>query len=158
MFGWLRAKQDPKQMGQKAAQSFAADLERLMEGRFKPVSVAFLDQVQGQYNKCMAPTTAPPIVMARVEYNVFVENVDGIRAKMMDEITARLSGWMDLADQMQSRDKLTEHIQGTVDRFCRDLSDAGLQRFLDMVYAQKLADDQWRVAHPELSAKFPPDT
>ena len=77
---------------------------------------------------------------------------------MTGEITATLSKWLDVADQMQMRDTFIQLIQVKIDRFCGDLSDTGLQRLLDMAHALKLADDQWRVAYPELSAKFPPDT
>jgi uncharacterized membrane protein YhaH (DUF805 family) len=157
------SKQDPKltrayEMGRQSVESFAADLEKLMNVRFKPVSDGYLGVIQGQYNKCLTPTDAPPIIAARIEYKVFLDNVDELRGKMMDQITATLSGWLDLADQMQTRDKFTELIQANVDMFCRELSESGLQRLLDMAHALKLADDQWRVAHPELTPKFPPDT
>jgi hypothetical protein len=162
MFGWFRPKQDPKltrayEMGRQSGESFAADLEKLLEVRFKPVSEGYLGVVQGQYNKCLTPTDAPPIIVARIEYKVFLENVEQLRGKMMGEITATLCGWLDLADQMQMRDKFTELIQANVDKFCRELSETGLQRLLDMAHALKLADDQWRAENPELSAKFPPD-
>ena len=70
----------------------------------------------------------------------------------VDDI-GRPDGW-----GMQMRDKFTELTQANVDKFCRKLSETGLQRLLDMAHALKLADDQWRAANPELSAKFPPDT
>jgi hypothetical protein len=163
MFGWFQPKQDPKltrayEMGRKSAESFAADLEKLIEIRFKPVSEGYLGVVQGQYNRCLSPTDAPPIIAARIEYKVFLENVDELRGKMMDEIAATLSDWLDVADQIQLRDTFAELIQVTIDKFCRELSETGLQRLLDMAHALKLADDQWRVAHSELSAQFPPDT
>jgi hypothetical protein len=162
MFGWFQRKQDPKltrayEMGRQSVEAFANDLEKLIDIRFKPVSEGYLGLVQGQYNKCLTPTDGPPIIVARIEYKVFLENVGQLRGKMLDEINAALSGWLDVADQMQMRDKFTELIQANVDKFCRDLSETGLQRLLDMTHALKLADDEWRGAHPELSAKFPPD-
>lgn len=162
MFGWFRPKQDPKltrayEMGRKSAEAFAADLEKLMEIRFKPVSEGYLAVVQGQYNKCLSPADAPPIIAARIEYKVFLENVGELRGKMMHEIAATLSNWLDVADQIQLRDTFMELIRVTVERFCRELSQTGLQRLLDMAQALKLADDQWRVANPMLSEKFPPD-
>jgi hypothetical protein len=144
-------------LGRQSAESFAADLEKLMEVRYKPVWERYLGVIQGQYNKSLTPTDAPPIFVARIEYKVFLENVNEIRGKMKEEIAATLSGWLDVADQMQLREKFAELIQFTVDKFCRELSETGLQRLLDMAHALKLADDKWRVAHPELSAKFPLD-
>lgn len=165
MFGWFqKPKQvDPKltrayEMGQRASNQFAEDLQKLMDTRFKPTFDGYLGVLQGQLNKSLAPTDAPPILSARIEYNVFVENVAELNDKMTAEIVATLSGWMDVADQIESRDIFLELIQVTVQKYCRDLKDTGLQRLLDMAYALKAADDPWRAANPELSAKFPPDT
>jgi len=108
----------------------------------------YLGVIQGQFNKCMTPTDAPPIIAARIEYKIFVENVKELRGKMMGEIPAMLSGWLDVADQIQLRDTFMQLIQAKVDAFCRELTEIGLQRFLDMAHALKLADDQWRTVIP----------
>ena len=63
----------------------------------------------------------------------------------------------DLAAEMQARDTFMQLIQFNIDKFHRELMETGLLRFLDMAHALKLADDQWRPANPELSAKFPPE-
>jgi hypothetical protein len=160
IFGWFRRKQDPKQtrayqMGQQAGDAFAADLESLMEVRFKPVHEAALGVIQGQFNKCLTPTDGPPLVVARIEYKIFLDHVEEMRGKMLNEIPARLSKWLDVVDQIRLRDMFMQLIKAKVDKFCHDLTEAGMQCFLDMAHALKLADDQWRVANPELSAKFP---
>jgi hypothetical protein len=110
MFGWFqrRKQQDPKltrayEIGRQSAQSFADDLEKLMEIGFKPVADGYLGVLQGQYNKCLTPTDAPPIIVARIEYieyKVFLENVDELRGKMMDQIVTTLDGWLDVANQI----------------------------------------------------------
>jgi hypothetical protein len=163
MFGRFRSKQDPKltkafEMGQKAAQSFADDLDKFMEGRFKPARDALLGVIQGRYKECMSPTDAPPILAARIEYKIFLDNTEELRGRMMDEITTNLAEWLDVAEQMQLRDTFTELITAKIDQFMRELSETAFQRLLDMAHALKLADDQWRAANPELSIKFPPDT
>jgi hypothetical protein len=158
MFGWFRRKPDRAyQMGQQAGDAFAADLERLMEVRFKPVLEACLGVVQGQLNKCLTPIDGPPLVVARIEYKIFLDHVEEMRGKMLNEIPATLSKWLDVADQIQLRDTFMQLIKANVDKFCRELTETGLQCFIDMAHALKLADDQWRAANPELSAKFPPE-
>jgi hypothetical protein len=162
MFGWFqRRKHDQAELsraydaGQRAAQQFAGDLENLIEVRFRPACDHYLGVLQKQLNNCLNPTDGPPIVVARIEYAVFLENVDKLREKMKDEITVTLSSWLDMADQMQSRDKFSELIHFKVQEFCRQLTETGLQRLLDMAHAMKVADDEWRTKNPELSAKFP---
>src|SRR5580704_5903876 len=76
MFGWLRRQDDGArrayEMGRQAAEQFASDLESFMDARFKPVSEGYLGVVQKQFNKCMSPTDGPPIVVARIEYGIFL--------------------------------------------------------------------------------------
>jgi hypothetical protein len=136
-------------MGRQAGDAFAADLQSMMDVRFKPVMEACLGVIQGQLNKCLTPTDGPPLVVARIEYKIFLDHVEEMRGKMLNEIPATLSQWLDVADQMQLRDTFMQLIHFNVDKFCRELTETGLQRFLDMAQALKLADDQWRVANPE---------
>jgi hypothetical protein len=163
MFDWLRRPkpQDPKvtrayEEGRQTAEHFSNDLDRLFQVRFGPVADGYLSVVQGQFNKSLDPTDAPPIVIARIEFDVFRENVTELRNKMTAEIEATLSDHLKIADMLDSRDKFVELIEAKVQAYCDKLTQDGLQRLIDMANALKLADGQWRVAHPELSAKFPP--
>lgn len=161
MLGWFKQKQqDSKltraaELGRQTARRFADDPDRLMQIRFGPVAHNFLEVIQGQYNKCLNPTNAPPLSMARVEYEVFLENVDELRGKMTGEIEATLADHMVFSDEVGARDKFDELIQKHVADYCCKLKADGLERLTDMAHALKLADDQWRAAHPALSAKFP---
>lgn len=163
MLGWFkRPKQDPKltrayQLGREVAESFANDLEKLMEIRFRPWAEGYLNVVQKQYNAALNPTNAPPIIVAKVEYQIFLEKVNALRDKMGEEIRATLSDHMRIADQVDMRDQFNQLIDVTISNYYRKLIEDGLQRLLDMGHALKAADDEWRPAHPELSAKFPSD-
>jgi len=165
MFGWFnRGRQDQArlahayEMGQRAAQHFADDLDKLMAARFNPVFENYLSAVQRQFNACLNATDAPPIISARMDYKIFLEYVDKLQDQMEREITTTLSEWLDVADQLQSREKFTELIQVKVQDFCVRLKETGLQRLIDMAHALKLADDDWRRENPELSSRLPPDT
>jgi len=164
MLGWFKPKQpDPKltrayQLGREMADNFANDLERLMQIRFGPVAENYLGVLQGQLNKCLNPTDAPPIIVARIEYKVFTENLDELCDKMTAEIQATLSDHLAIADTAGVRENFDELLRVNVSNYCRKLLEDGLQRLLDMANALKLADDKWRVVHPELSAKFPADS
>src|ERR1700722_5869127 len=156
MFAWFKRLIREYEVGQKMAQSFANDLDNL-SSRYKPISEGYLGLLQGRLNKCLNPTDGPPLLVGPIEYKLFVDNVGELRGRMTGEIGATLSKWIEVAEQMQSRDKFDQLIQVVVDRFCNELSQTGLQRLLDMAHALKAADDQWRVAHHESAAKFPPD-
>jgi hypothetical protein len=164
MLGWFKPKQqDPKltrayQLGRETAENFANDLERLMQIRFGPVADNYLGVLQSQLDKCLNPTDAPPITVARIEYKVFMENLDELRDKMTAEIQTTLSEHLAIAGTAGVRENFDELLRVNVSNYCRKLTEDGLQRVIDMANALKLADDQWRVVHPELSAKFPADS
>jgi hypothetical protein len=160
MFGLFQRKKKAKwiEKGRRAAQGAADALENFMDIRFKPVSQAFLDHLQKEYNKCLNSTEAPPLIAARIEYKVFLENVEALPDKMVPEITAALSDWMDIIDKIQSRHLFLELVRRRVQKFCDELTGAGLQRLIDMAHALKAADDEWRAANPELAAEFPPES
>jgi hypothetical protein len=164
MLGWFKPKQqDPKltrayQLGRETAGNFADDLERLVQIRFGPVADNYLGVLQDLLNKCLNPTEAPPIIMARIQYKDFLENLDELRDKMTAEIQATLSEHLAIADQIDSRDKFVELIRVNVSNYCSKLTEDGLQRVIDMANALHVADDKWRATHPELSAKFPADS
>jgi hypothetical protein len=163
MFKWFqRSKQNQKlkdafDKGRQTAQAFTEDLGSLMTIRFEPVFNGYLQVIQKQLNQCMTPTDVPPIIAARVEYNVFLENVDELRDQMTNEIVTKFSDWLDLSDQLQSRDLFMQLINVKVQDFCARLTDVGLERFVNMADALKVADDEWRATNAERSAKFPPD-
>jgi hypothetical protein len=165
MFGWFQRKKEEQaklahayERGRQAAQQFIDDLDKLIAVRFEPVFDGYLSVLQKQFNQCLTPKDAPPIIAARIEYKIFLENVEELHVKMTEEIKETLSSWLDFAQELQCRDDYDKLIGMQVQAFCRRLTETALQRMLDMAHALKFADDEWRADNPELSAKFPPDT
>jgi hypothetical protein len=131
MFDWFsRRKRQPAnqqayERGRRAGQQFSDDLDQLLETRFKPVFDGYLSVMQKQLNRCLAPVDGPPLTVARIEHKIFLENVDELANRMRGEITAALSAWLDVADQLESRDMFLKLIQAKVDDFCQRLGHAG---------------------------------
>jgi hypothetical protein len=145
-------------LGQNAAQGLVTELDSFMRTRFDPVFDAYLEVLRDCFERTFDRPEAPPIVLARVEYSSFLENVDELRAKMPPDISAALGDWRDLSEEMSMQEGFQRLIDSRVENFMSNLTAAGLQMFLDMADRLKVADDRWRAANLEKAARFPPDT
>ena len=164
MFGWFKKQpEQPKpgeteayQMGQQASQAMTAAVPDYMTARFEPVFKNYL----GVFSDCLDRDYgdhAPPIIIARVEFKDFRENVSGLRTKMLDEINVATREWIDLGETIGSRDLLDRYIVHVVDEYQTRLTMAGLQLTIDRADELKAADDKWRRIYPAKAAQFPLD-
>ena len=134
-----------------------ADLDAFMRTRFDRTFDAYLGVLRDCFDRAFDGPEAPPITLARIEFKIFRENVDELRSKMVPEISATLSGWRDLSDEMGMRVHFQRLIDHRIETFTTNLTTAGLQMFLGMADRLEEADDRWRAANPEKAAQFPPD-
>ena len=151
MFGWRkRTKEIPVEetdaykFGQRAANSMTSDLDAFMDRRFA-----------GVFENYLAGGDAPPLTLARIEFNVFRENVSEMKSKMTDESLVASLEWVKAFDQVDGGEGAKLLVTSRGDRFCTDLTLAGLKLLTDYTEGLKDADIHWRKANPELSAKFP---
>jgi hypothetical protein len=157
MFDWFRRSRKNREaegMGRQAGAQFDAHINEILKHRFEPSFNAYLNVLQKQLNGCMAPTTVPPMIHARIQYCVFLENIDDFFFKMIDEIVERTPKWLQFHDEMNARDVYMALIRFRAKEFCQRLGDAGLERITDMAHALKAVDDEWRAANPEGSEKY----
>jgi hypothetical protein len=158
MFNWLRKREaNLFRLGQDAANGSAADLDSLMHARFDPVFNSYLEMLRDSFERTFNQSEAPPIVLAGIEYNSFLENVEELCAKMPPDIAAALAGWRDVYERLGGVEDLRRLINNRVENFMTDLTAAGHQMFIDMAVRLKVADDQWRAENPQKAARFPPD-
>jgi hypothetical protein len=146
MFDWVpkREKSIPLEqiealkLRQRVLDGIAADLDSLMRARFDPTFKAYLELLRRSFDRSFDHPEAHPITLARIEYKIFLENVDDLRSQMQREISAALSVWRDQCDEMGIREpfrRLTDH---RLETFTSNLTTAGLQMFVDM--ADRLKD------------------
>lgn len=164
MFGWF--KKQPEQtnaketeaykMGQEASQAMTAAVDDYMTARFEPVFKNYLGVLNGCLDRVYKPD-APPIVIARVEFQNFRENVVELRATMLDEINVTMWEWIDLSEHIGSRDVFDKYIVHVVNEYQNRLTMAGFQLTIDRADELKTADDKWRRMYPGKAAQFPPD-
>jgi hypothetical protein len=166
MFGWLRRRKgdipveqtDAFQVrAQRAVEGMTADLEAFMDARFDPSFNRYLGVLRDRFEAAFDCPDAPPIIIARIEYKIFLENIDDLRSKMLSEISA-MSEWRDILDEVGMGVHFKKLVDHRVHNFMMNLKTAGLQIFLDSADRLREADDRWRAANPGKAAEFPVDT
>ena len=70
--------------GKMAAGSMSESVDRFIDRRFQPQVKGYLNVLERQFFKCLNPTTAPPVTLALIEDNIFVDNVGRLKEKMND--------------------------------------------------------------------------
>ena len=161
MFDWLRKPKDPspKELGERAVASMAADLDAFMQARFNPVFNSMLDVLRGRLDEAIdvEGTDAPPLMRGQVEYEIFVENVDDVRARMLGEVQSAMGDWLKFAREADLTESLQAYLEHQVDTFLKNLKLAGLSLLSDYADRLKEADDNWRAQNPSLALQFPPE-
>ena len=142
-------------LGAECANDFVASLRLFVETRFQPVHQQFLEILAKNFRDNMHRTDAPPLTLARIDYDVFLENVEDIRTKMHTEITERMRDWIELSNDLGVRANMGQAIEAEIDNFCANLTLHGVKLFADYVIPLKHADDAWRKSNASLAANFP---
>jgi hypothetical protein len=137
-------------LGKKAAQLLYDDMERYFEVN-KHIPNGYIGVLNGQFDKCLDPKDAPPLMAAAIELKVFCENVDKRCASMLASLEESLAEYQKIFDLPFLRDAF----QKRIDKFSKELSERGLDALVDRTAELEVADANWRRLHPELSAKFP---
>jgi hypothetical protein len=162
MFGWFRKKAVTREhdteafnLGRRMAEEMISSVSEVMECRFGRLHDNFLSVLRDNFQTDIQRKDAPPMMSARVNYQVYLDNVKDIEPKMNAEITLYMSRWLEAADASGTRPELQQFIQHEVGKFCANLSADGLKLFVDYAIPLKDADDAWRKAYPELAGRFP---
>jgi hypothetical protein len=141
--------------GRQFGQQVIAQIDAFIETHFRPTSNGFLDVLQRQCETCINPTDGPPIIVARIEYKFFADRVQRLATQMPGEIAFSLNRWIGIAMETDVREDVQTLIENRVAIFQNELLMKGHKLFIGIADRLKEADDRWRVANPELSAKFP---
>jgi hypothetical protein len=157
--GWFGRKPKPEacRLGEQAVGKMMDDLGAFLNARFTSYRDKYLTVLEHKLEKTLNPNDAPPLIAAGIELQIFAENVDNARPRMIAETSAAMREWIDFSDQVGAElgAMFRKAIENAVDDIQHELTDAGMKMFIDKTEVLKIADDQWRITNPELSAKFP---
>jgi len=164
MFGWGK-KKTPKpedtrayQLGSDMGGQMAHAINGVLEARFGQLEANYIAVLRDRIHLTFNDERAPPLTLARIEYKIFIENLDEMTAMLATEIPTLVGDWMDAAETMGVRLEVDQLITQRIDEFATDLRLLGLKILADD-YGKALAaaDDTWRAKNPSLAAQFPKD-
>jgi hypothetical protein len=147
---------DAVEWGRKTAQSFGADVDAYTGRRFEEIQTNYMKVFKDRLDLAEVDDVAPPLILARIEHKIFLDNVQKLKPQLIEEILTACADWMKVWAQMGNEGEMKQVIEKKVDDFAATMLDVSLRELLDRVDHLKPIDEAWRAANPEKSAQFPP--
>jgi hypothetical protein len=164
LFDFGRTKREAKrreqaafQTGQQAARSMSDQLDQILVERYGHVKPGFLQVLSDGFDRDIAQKEHSPLICARANYAVYVENVAETIPRMTGDILAIMSAWRDGFTEMGMPTAVEDMLKHRLGTWQLDMQTAGLKLFQDRGDELIAADNLWRIQHPEQSALEPLD-
>ncbi|PDS33726.1 hypothetical protein CO665_34655 [Rhizobium anhuiense] len=143
--------------GREISQAQTAEIEHFIGWRFEQIRSGYLDVVQKQFDSGRQQEEYSPLLVARVEYSLYLNHVQEAQDALKAEVYQTFQGWADLNRELAVEDIIEKWLDTILsDRFL-DLRIAGLKVMTDNADILKTADDNWRRKFPDLAAAQPLD-
>jgi hypothetical protein len=142
--------------GQQAARAFNAAVDAYTGPRFEQLQTNFMKVLNDRLDLAAADQEVPPLVSARVEHRVFLDNVNKLKPHLTEETLSACKEWMDVWVQLGNESEMKQLIERKIDDFTVQMLDVSLKELLSRVDVLKPLDDAWRAANPDKSAQYPP--
>lgn len=143
--------------GREVSRSQIAAIEAYVNERYEQVRSGYLAVIQKQLDSCRSQEEHSPMLLARIEYSLYLEHVQEARAKLKDEVRSVFSEWDKLNKEMGVEELIEQWLDQAMTEKFADLSIAGLTILTDNADILKTADDNWRRKFPDLAAAQPLD-
>jgi hypothetical protein len=166
MFGWIRKKTskgktgsevNALQWGKDYAQELVGLFDTFLTERFDPVRINYLELLKKFIKESLNSKDAPPSTTARIQFELFIEQVGELRSKMSEELTLFVRGMLENTIQVipNAHSMFDELVIARVEDFLLRLKVESVNVMSDHVEPLTEADIAWRKANPTLSSKFP---
>lgn len=150
--------QDAYDLGQKAAQQFRADVDAFASSRFAILLRNYMKVFRERLDGIEKDAEAPPLILARIEHNIFMENVKKLKPQVEKEIWDAQAAWIKPFETIGVMDEMRRFVESKVDDLSTQMLETSLNELLSRVDYLKPLDSAWRDANPEKSVQFPPPT
>lgn len=142
--------------GQQAARAFNTAVDAHTGPRFEQLQTNFMKVLNDRLDLAAVDQEVPPLVSARVEHRVFLDNVNKLKPQLMEETLSACKDWMDVWAQLGNESEMKQLIERKIDDFTAQMLDVSLRELLSRVDTLKPLDEAWRAANPDKSAQYPP--
>ncbi|MGX9991618.1 hypothetical protein ACS4RR_021045 [Rhizobium sp. Z1P35] len=143
--------------GREISQAQIAEIEHYIGWRFEQIRTGYLGVIQKQLDSARQQDEHSPLLVARVEYSLYMDHVKQAQAQLKTEVYQHFYEWADLNREMGVEDLIEKWLDQTLSDKFTDLTFAGLKVMTDNADILKTADDNWRWKFPDLAAAQPLD-
>ncbi|MBX5164790.1 hypothetical protein [Rhizobium sp. NZLR4b] len=145
------------QKGREISQAQIVGIDHFIGWRFDQIRSGYLGVIQEQLDGARQQEEHSPILVARVEYSLYLKHVAEAKAQLKKEVHQHFHEWTELNREMGVEDLIDKWLDQTLTDKFADLSLAGLKVLTDNADILKTADNNWRRKFPDLATAQPLD-
>ena len=148
------AEANASQAAQGTEDHMVRALHEYQQARFGSVQADYLKIFQDRLNNALRSDDAPPMLIAKVEVELFAGQIDKLKSRMFDETVRATTHWFDLAEKVGARAEIELLLKQSVAQFCQAIGSEALK--IAETYAELLreADAAWRQKYPDKISDF----
>lgn len=121
------------ELGRQAGKATVAAIDNFMTFRVRPVSEKVYGVFSDRLSGIDINSADSPVDVARIEFDLFIEQIDTFKAAMFEECTVHVDEWLRLADQMGNRADIEVYIRNAIANICLELFDRALTRGSEVI-------------------------
>jgi len=148
------AQSNASPVGQGTEDHMVRALQEYQQARFGSVQADYLKIFRDRLNNALRSDDAPPLLVAKVEVELFAGQIDKLKSRMFDETVRATTHWFDLAEKVGVRSEIEVLLKQSITQFCQTIGSEALK--IAETYAELLreADAAWRQKYPDKIADF----
>jgi len=143
-----------EQVGEQASDHMARALQEYQQARFGPVHFDYLSIFKGRLENALRSDDSPPLLLAKIEVELFSQQIEKLRSRMLDETVRAMTHWLDVAEQVGARPEIDALLKHSTEEFCQVIGSDALKVAESYADLLKKADAAWRQKYPEKAARF----
>ena len=142
------------QAAHETGDHMARALREYQKVRFGPVHANYLIIFRDRLKNALLSEDAPPLLVAKVEVELFAGQIEKLKSRMFDESVAAMAHWFDVAARVGVRSEIEVLLKQSIEQFCQAIGSDALK--IAEGYADLLrdADAAWRQKYPEKAARL----
>jgi hypothetical protein len=131
-------------------------LQEYQQARFGPVHFDYLSIFKGRLQSALESHDSPPLLLAKIEVELFSQQIEKLRSRMFDETSRAMTHWLDLAEKVGARSEIDALLKQSIEEFCQVIGADALKIAESYAALLKEADAAWRQKNPEKAARLDP--
>jgi hypothetical protein len=140
---------NPERPVNETAEHMARAFHEYQKALFGPVQTNYLTIFRDRLHNALRSDDAPPLLVAKVEVELFAGQIDKLKSRMFDETVRAMAHWFNVAEQVGARAEIEALLKQSIEQFCQAIGSDALtiaESYADLL---KDADAAWRQKYPE---------